>query len=172
MSSPAAPPAPAIRAATPADLPDIQAIYAHHVLHGTGTFEEIPPSLEELTIRFHAITQAGHVWLVAPDATGLRGYGYYGPFRARSAYRFTVEDSIYIREDARGQGLGKALLDALITQARTQNLTQMLALIGDSDNHGSIALHQAAGFTHTGTLKAVGQKFNRWLNVVTMQLTL
>jgi phosphinothricin acetyltransferase len=161
-----------IRLATPADLPEIQSIYAHHVLHGTGTFEEIPPSLEDITARFHAITGAGHAWLAATDASGLIGYGYYGPFRARSAYRFTVEDSIYIRDDARGQGLGKALLHALITQASNQNLTQMLALIGDSENHGSIALHKTAGFTHTGTLKAVGHKHNRWLDVVTMQLTL
>jgi phosphinothricin acetyltransferase len=161
-----------IRPATQDDLPDIQSIYAHHVLHGTGTFEEIPPSLEDITSRFHAITGAGHAWLVADDPSGLLGYGYYGPFRARSAYRFTVEDSVYIRDDARGRGTGKALLHALITQARQSNLTQMLALIGDTENRGSIALHEAANFTHTGTLKAVGHKHNRWLDVVTMQLTL
>jgi len=161
-----------IRPATLQDLPEIQSIYAHHVLHGTGTFEEIPPSLEDIAARHQAIIAGGHTWLVAADPSGILGYGYYGPFRARSAYRFTVEDSIYIRDDARGQGLGKALLNALITKARQANHTQMLALIGDTENRGSIALHEAAAFTHTGTLKAVGFKHNRWLDVVTMQLTL
>jgi len=161
-----------IRPATPDDLPEIQSIYAHHVLHGTGTFEEIPPSLEDIASRHQAIIAGGHTWLVAEDPSGILGYGYYGPFRARSAYRFTVEDSVYIRDDARGRGLGKALLNALIAAARQANHTQMLALIGDTQNHGSIALHEAAHFTHTGTLKAVGFKHNRWLDVVTMQLTL
>jgi phosphinothricin acetyltransferase len=161
-----------IRPATPDDLPEIQSIDARHVLHGTGTFEEIPPSLEDIASRHQAIIAGGHTWLVAHDPSGILGYGYYGPFRARSAYRFTVEDSLYIRDDARGQGVGKALLTALITEARQANHTQMLALIGDTENRGSIALHEAANFTHTGTLKAVGFKHNRWLDVVTMQLTL
>src|ERR1700710_2435831 len=104
----------AIRPAAPADLAEIQAIYAHHVLHGTGTFEEIPPAVEEMLARFRKVLSQGCVWLVAADATGVLGYGYYTPFRDRSAYRFTVEDSIYVREDVRGQGVGKALVLRLI----------------------------------------------------------
>src|SRR5271168_5313230 len=106
-----------IRPAEPSDLPDAQAIYAHHVLHGTGTFEEVPPSLEEFTQRYRSLIEAGYAWLLARDASGCLGYGYYGPFRARSAYRFTVEDSVYVREGVRGQGVGKAIVAALIEHA-------------------------------------------------------
>jgi phosphinothricin acetyltransferase len=158
-----------ILSATEGDLPEIQAIYAHHVLHGTGTFEEVPPALEEMTARFEAVRKAGYAWLVARDAAGCLGYGYYGPFRARAAYRFTVEDSIYVREGERGKGIGKALLKALLAEATAAGLKQMLALIGDTQNTGSIALHAALGFQHTGTLRDVGHKHGRWLDVVTMQ---
>ena len=106
-----------IRDAREADVPDMQAIYAHHVLHGTGTFEEEPPPVEEMAARFHKVVDRGYVWLVAADATGVLGFGYYAPFRERSAYRFTVEDSIYVREDVRGQGVGKALVARLIELA-------------------------------------------------------
>ncbi len=106
-----------IRDARETDVPDMQAIYAHHVLHGTGTFEEEPPSVEEMTARFHKVVDRGYVWLVATDATGVLGFGYYAPFRERSAYRFTVEDSIYVREDVRGQGVGKGLVARLIELA-------------------------------------------------------
>jgi len=158
-----------IRNATEADVPDIQAIYAYHVLHGTGTFEEEPPSVEEMSTRFHKVVECGYVWLVATDATGVLGYGYYAPFRDRSAYRFTVEDSIYVREDVRGQGVGKALVTRLIQLAIAQGMRQMIAVIGDADNVGSIGVHASLGFHLVGTMKAVGIKFGRWVDVVTMQ---
>jgi L-amino acid N-acyltransferase YncA len=161
-----------IRSATEADVPDMQAIYAHHVLNGTGTFEEEPPSVEEMAARFHNIVDFGSVWLVATDATGVLGYGYYGPFRDRTAYRFTVEDSIYVREDVRGQGVGKALVTRLIELATAQGARQMIAVIGDSDNVGSIGVHASLGFHRVGTMRAVGIKFGRWIDVVTMQRAL
>ncbi|HVZ10489.1 GNAT family N-acetyltransferase [Rhodopila sp.] len=158
-----------IRSATDADVADIQAIYAHHVLHGTGTFEEEPPSVEDMSQRFHKIVDKGFVWLVACDASGVLGYGYYGPFRERSAYRFAVEDSIYVRDDVRGQGVGKALVSKLIELATAQGLRQMIAVIGDSENVGSIGVHASLGFHMVGTMKSVGIKFGRWIDVVTMQ---
>jgi L-amino acid N-acyltransferase YncA len=158
-----------IRDATEADVPDIQAIYAHHVLNGTGTFEEEPPSVEEMAARFHKIVDRGYVWLVAADATGVLGFGYYAPFRERSAYRFTVEDSIYVREDVRGQGVGKGLVLRLIELATAADLRQMIAVIGDSENVGSIGVHASLGFHMVGTMRSAGIKFGRWLDVVTMQ---
>jgi phosphinothricin acetyltransferase len=158
--------------ASAADLPEIQAIYAHHVLHGTGTFEELPPSLEEITRRWEAGIAAGYDWLVLRDATGILGYCYTGPFRQRSAYKWTVEDSVYVRDDVRGQGVGRALVTALVARAEAAGFRQMLALIGDSENTGSIGVHASAGFTRTGTLRAVGVKFGRWLDVVIMQRAL
>jgi L-amino acid N-acyltransferase YncA len=158
-----------IRDATEADVPDIQAIYAHHVLHGTGTFEEDPPSVEEMLVRFRKVVNLGCVWLAAVDATGVLGYGYYAPFRDRSAYRFTVEDSIYVREDVRGQGVGKALVSRLIELGTAAGLRQMIAVIGDSENVGSIGVHASLGFHMIGTMRAAGIKFGRWIDVVTMQ---
>jgi L-amino acid N-acyltransferase YncA len=158
-----------IRDAALPDLPEIQAIYAHHVLTGTGTFDETPPSVEEMTEHFHHVKAAGGCWLAAVDATGVLGYAYYGPFRDRSAYRFCVEDSIYVRQDVRGQGVGKALVARLIEDATTRGMRQMIAVIGDSDNVGSIGVHASLGFHMVGTLRSVGIKFGRWLDVVTMQ---
>src|SRR6201990_3637759 len=158
-----------IRDATDSDVPDIQAIYAHHVLHGTGTFEEEPPSVEETMERFRKVVDKGHVWLVATDATGVLGYGYYAPFRERSAYRFTVEDSIYVREDVRGQGVGKMLVTRLIELATAAGLRQMIAVIGDSENVGSIGVHASLGFHMIGTMRSTGIKFGRWVDVVTME---
>lgn len=158
-----------VLSATEADIADAQAIYAHHVLHGTGTFEEEPPSLEEFSGRFRAGQAAGYAWLVARDASGCLGFGYYGPFRARGAYRFTVEDSVYVREDVRGQGVGKAIVAALLEHAKAAGFKQMLALIGDSENVGSIGVHASLGFLPVGTMRKVGFKFDRWLDVVTMQ---
>ncbi len=158
-----------IRAARETDVPDMQAIYAHHVLHGTGTFEEEPPSVEEMAARFHKIVDRGYVWLVATDATGVLGFGYYAPFRERSAYRFTVEDSIYVREDVRGQGVGKGLVARLIELGTAAGLRQMIAVIGDSENVGSIGVHSSLGFHMVGTMRSAGIKFGRWLDVVTMQ---
>ncbi|HEY6432195.1 MAG TPA: GNAT family N-acetyltransferase [Acetobacteraceae bacterium] len=161
-----------IRPAAEADLPEIQSIYAHHVLTGTGTFEEEPPSLEEMAARFGKVADRGLAWLVATDSTGVLGYAYYTQFRDRSAYRFTVEDSVYIREDVRGQGVGKALVTALIETATARGFRQMIAVIGDSENTGSIGVHASLGFQMAGTLRAAGLKFGRWLDVVTMQRAL
>jgi len=160
-----------IRDATAADLADIQSIYAHHVLTGTGTFEEVPPSIEEMATRFDGRTP-GSEWLVATDATGILGFAYYAPLRNRSAYRFCAEDSIYVRDDVRGQGVGKALVAKLIEVAEAAGFRQMIAVIGDSDNVGSIGMHASLGFRTVGTLRAVGYKFGRWLDVVQMQRAL
>ena len=161
-----------IRNATLADIPDIQAIYAHHVLHGTGTFEEDPPSVEEMTERFRKVTERGWSWLVGVDATGVLGYAYYTQFRDRSAYRYCVENSIYVRDDVRGQGVGKGLVQRLIDEATENGFRQMIAVIGDSENVGSIGVHASLGFQHTGILRASGIKFGRWLDVVYMQRAL
>ena len=151
------------------DLAEIQAIYAHHVLHGTGTFEEAPPSIEQMKARWQAGLQAGYDWVVARDATGVLGFGYYGAFRARSAYDWTVEDSVYVRDDVRGQGVGKAIVADLLGRAEAKGFRQMLALIGDSENIGSIGMHASLGFQRAGVIRACGVKFGRWLDVVIMQ---
>lgn len=161
-----------IREAVDGDIPDIQAIYAHHVLHGTGSFEEIPPSVEEMAARFRECGDRGWDWLVATDATGVLGYAYYNQYRDREAYRFTAEDSIYVREDVRGQGVGKALVARLIEEATARGFRQMIAVIGDSDNVGSIGVHASLGFHRVGVLRASGFKFGRWLDVVHMQRAL
>jgi L-amino acid N-acyltransferase YncA len=122
--------------------------------------------------RFHEVVDRGYVWLVATDATGILGYGYYAPFRERSGYRFTVEDSIYVREDVRGQGVGKALVARLIELATAAGLRQMIAVIGDSENVASIGVHASLGFHMVGTMKSTGIKFGRWVDVVSMQRAL
>ncbi len=161
-----------IRPASLTDLPEIQAIYAHHVLHGTGTFEEVPPSIEEMTRRYTEITGRGWAWLVAADSTSIVGYAYYTQIRDRSAYRCTAEDSVYVREDVRGQGVGKALAARLLEEAQAAGFRQMIAVIGDSENIGSVGVHASLGFHHVGTLRAVGLKFGRWLDAVYMQRSL
>ena len=159
-----------IRDAVPSDIPSIAAIYAHHVAKGTGTFEEEAPSASELAGRMAKVQQAGSAWLVAEDDAGnIAGYGYYAQYRDRSAYRFAAEDSIYVRDDVRGQGVGKALVAALLERAARQGFRQMIAVIGDSENVGSIGLHLSLGFRQVGVLRAVGLKFNRWVDVVLMQ---
>jgi phosphinothricin acetyltransferase len=158
-----------IRPATEADIPEIQSIYAHHVLTGTGTFEEEPPSVEEMAERFAEVAENDWSWLVAADATGVLGYAYYTQFRDRSAYRYCAEDSVYVREDVRGQGVGKALVARLIEDATARGMRQMIAVIGDSENTGSIGVHASLGFHMVGTMRAVGVKFGRWLDVVSMQ---
>lgn len=157
------------RDATQADLPAMAAIYAHHVLNGTGTFEEIPPDEAELGARLARAQAHGWAWLVAEDAGEVKGYGYFAALRDRSAYRFAAEDSIYVRDDVRGQGVGKALVEALLKRAEAAGFRQMFAVIGDSENVGSIGLHLSLGFKQVGVLKAAGLKFGRWLDVVYMQ---
>ena len=158
-----------LRSATTADLSAIHAIYARDVVHGTATFELEPPDLVELGQRVTAIQAAGLPWLVAEQDGVVTGYAYAAPYRARPAYRFTVEDSVYVAADRRGQGVGRALLEALIEGARDAGRRQLVAVIGDSANAGSIRLHRACGFAHVGTLRRVGFKFDRWLDVVLMQ---
>ncbi len=160
-----------IREAELADIAAIQSIYAHHVLNGTGTFEEVPPSIEEMEARFTGRAHGTH-WLVATDATGVIGFAYRAPLGKRSAYRYSAEDSIYVRDDVRGQGVGKALVAQLITVAETAGCRQMVAVIGDSENVGSIGMHASLGFRQVGVLKAVGYKFGRWIDVVYMQRSL
>ena len=161
-----------IRPASDDDLPAMQAIYAHHVLHGLGTFEEGPPTVEELGERLAAVQARGLPWLVAEAEGRVFGYAYAGPFRPRAAYRFTVEDSVYVSPDAMGRGLGRSLLTAVIAACETKGLRQMVAVIGDSGNAGSIALHRACGFELKAVLPALGWKFGRWVDVVWMQRSL
>jgi phosphinothricin acetyltransferase len=122
--------------------------------------------------RFAANRAAGFAWLVARDESGILGFGYYGRFRDRAAYRFTVEDSVYVRDGVRGQGVGKAVVAVLLERARSGGFKQMLALIGDSENTASIGVHASLGFTQVGIMRKVGFKFDRWLDVVTMQKAL
>ena len=161
-----------IRHATSSDIPEIQAIYAHHVLHGAGTFEEIPPSVEEMQGRYQAIVDKRWSFLVAADATGVLGYAYFTQMRDRSAYRYTAEDSIYVREDVRGQGVGKALVQQLLSDAAAAGFRQMIAIIGDSENVGSIGVHASLGFLRVGVLRASGFKFGGWVDTVYMQRAL
>ncbi len=161
-----------IRTAQAADLAEIQSIYAHHVLHGAGTFEEIPPPLEEVQRRFNGIVSRGWSYLVATDATGVVGYAYFSQMRDRSAYRYTAEDSIYVRDDVRGQGVGKSLVAKLLDEATAMGFRQMIAVIGDSDNVGSIGVHASLGFQRAGLLRATGFKFGRWVDTVLMQRSL
>jgi len=161
-----------IRDATPADIPALTAIYAHHVLHGTGTFEEDPPDAAEMTARLGRVQSHGWAWLVAEAEGTILGYAYFAQFRDRSAYRHTAENAIYVRDDVRGQGVGKALVGTLLDRAEAAGFRQMLAVIGDSENTGSIGLHVSLGFRQAGTMKSVGVKFGRWVDVVIMQKSL
>jgi len=161
-----------IRPATRADLRAITPIYAHHVLTGLASFEVEPPSAQEMGTRFDAITDAGYPYLVAEDGGAIVGYAYANYYRTRPAYRHSVEDSIYIAPDALGRGLGKALLVRLIDECTTRGYRQMLAVIGDSGNAGSIGVHRACGFEQVGTLRSIGFKFGRWVDSVLMQRAL
>lgn len=158
-----------IRASTDADLPAITAIYGWNVLNGLGTFEEDPPNQDEMTRRRATVLERGLPYLVAEADGVVLGYAYAGPFRLRAAYRYTVEDSIYVSPDAVGQGVGKALLKALIEACEALGLRQMCAVIGDSGNAASIGLHAAMGFEQRGVFPAMGHKFGRWVDLVWMQ---
>jgi L-amino acid N-acyltransferase YncA len=158
-----------LRDAEPGDLPAITAIYAHHVLHGTGTFEEVPPPAGEVAERIAAVQGQGWPWLVAEEGGEILGYAYVNQFRPRSAYRFAGEDSVYVRDDVRGQGVGKALVAELLARAEAAGFRQMFAVIGDSENVGSIGLHVSLGFRQVGLLRSAGVKFGRWVDVVFMQ---
>jgi len=162
-----------IRPATLADAEAITRIYGHHVLHGTGTFEEVPPNTQNMILRISKVIDAGWPWLVAEDEGGeVLGYAYAAQFRDRVAYRYCCEDSIYIAPEAQSRGVGALLLQELINSARQYGFTTIMAIIGDSANAGSVGVHRKFGFSHVGTMRAVGFKFDRWLDVVTMQLSL
>ena len=160
---------PLIRPSTEADLPAITRIYAHHVLHGTGTFETPPPTLEEMAGRRADVLGKGLPWLVAEEAGEVIGYAYGNWFKPRPAYRFSVEDSIYLAPEAAGKGLGRALLAELLATLERSGIRKVMAVIGDSANAGSIGVHTALGFQHVGVVKACGWKFGRWLDIVLME---
>ena len=165
-------PALTIRDARPGDAADIQRIYAQHVLTGTASFEEIPPSVDDMAERMAAVFDLGAPYLVGEIGGTVQGYAYAGPFRPRVAYRYTVENSIYVDPAATGQGLGTRLLSALIERCEAAGFRQMIAVIGGSDNTASITLHTRLGFTHMGTLNATGLKFGGWVDTVLMQRAL
>jgi L-amino acid N-acyltransferase YncA len=160
-----------IRPAKPQDVVAITRIYAHAVTYGTASFEIDPPDEAEMARRQEALVAGGFPFLVAEQEGGTEplGYAYAGPYRARPAYRFTVEDSIYLAPQAQQRGIGRALLEALIAEATARGFRQMIAVIGDSAQRPSIALHEALGFRLVGTFEAVGFKFGRWLDSVLMQ---
>jgi len=158
-----------IRPATPADIPAITRIYAHAVRHGTASFEYDPPDEAEMARRQRALLEGGYPYLVAGIGGAVAGYAYAGPYRTRPAYRYTVENSIYIAPEAHRRGLGRALLDRLIAECEARNYRLMIAVIGDSAQTPSIELHRAAGFKMVGAFEAVGYKFDRWLDSVLMQ---
>ncbi len=163
---------PVIRAATEADLPVVTAIYDHAVRFGTATFELVPPDLAEMTRRLGALRDGGFPYLVAELAGAVVGYAYAGPYRHRPAYRFTVENSIYLSPAIHRRGVGIQLLRRLIAECEARGYRQMIAVIGDSANAGSIGVHARAGFQMIGTHPTVGLKFGRWLDTVMMQLAL
>ena len=163
---------PEIRPATEADLPAITGIYEHAVLHGTATFELTPPDLAEMTRRFRSLMDGGFPYFVGLLDGRIGGYAYAGPYRPRPAYRFTVENSIYLDPAIHRRGVGLVLLRRLIEECEARGYRQMVAVIGDSANAGSIGVHTRCGFAMIGTHPDVGLKFGRWLDTVMMQLPL
>lgn len=161
-----------IRPTAAADLPAITAIYEHAVLHGTATFELIPPDLAEMTRRFELLAAGGFPYLVAAIDGEIAGYAYAGSYRPRPAYRFTVENSVYFAPDLQRRGIGTQLLQKLIEACEARGYRQMIAVIGDSANLGSIRVHAKTGFRMIGTHPNVGFKFGRWLDTVMMQRAL
>jgi L-amino acid N-acyltransferase YncA len=158
-----------IRAALPPDLAVITGIYDHAVRHGTASFELQPPDQSEMTGRYETLLAGGYPYLVAEIEGEIAGYAYAGPYRARPAYRWTVEDSIYVAPQSHRRGVGRALIERLVVEAQVGGFRQMIAVIGDSANAGSIELHRRAGFRMVGTFDNVGFKFGRWLDSVLMQ---
>jgi phosphinothricin acetyltransferase len=163
-----------IRPSLDADIAAIAAIYAHHVLHGTGTFETEPPGVADMAARRADVLAKGLPYLVAERASdgAILGFAYCNWFKPRPAYRFSAEDSIYLADDARGRGVGATLLKALIEAAEAAGVRKLIAVIGDAANLGSIGVHRAQGFAHVGVLEDVGWKFDRWLDVVLMDRVL
>ncbi len=165
-------PAPAeavIRTAKADDLPQIQAIYAHYVTAGVATFEIDPPDLAEMTRRFEALTGGGYPYIAAEAGNTVAGYAYAGPYRARQAFRHTVEDSVYVAPGHVGLGLGRRLLEEIIRRSTEAGFRQMVAVIGDDQSTVSIHLHARCGFEHVGVLENVGYKMGRWIDSTLMQ---
>jgi L-amino acid N-acyltransferase YncA len=163
---------PVLRDTVAADLPAITAIYADEVLHGTATFELVPPDEAEMASRLAGVRALDLPWLTAELDGAVVGYAYLSPFRLRPAYRYCVELSVYLAPEARGRGIGRTLMQALIDRARVMGLRHLVGAIGDSANTASIALHKAAGFREAGVWRETGWKFDRWIDVVLMQLDL
>jgi L-amino acid N-acyltransferase YncA len=158
-----------VRDCQPRDIPAIVAIYAHAVRHGRASFEVEPPDEAEMTARRQRLLAGGYPYLVAERDGDLLGYAYAGAYRARPAYNSTVENSVYVRADTHGHGIGSALMRHLIAAAEARGFRQMVAVIGDSQNHASIGLHARLGFRRVGTLRSVGWKHDQWLDSVLMQ---
>lgn len=161
-----------IRDAEAPDMGALQAIYAHHVLHGFGTFEEVPPDVAAFESKWRDVVSLGLPWLVACEEDVVIGYAHASVFRPRTGYRFTVEDSVYLRDDRRGRGVGSALLKPLLARIERLGAHQVVAVIGDTLNEGSIGLHRKFGYSTSGTVKSVGFKLGRWVDIVMMQLAL
>ena len=162
-----------IRPAAEADVAEVTAIYGHHVLNSTGTFEETPPPEAEIAARIASVEALKLPYLVAEDDGGrVTGFAYASAFRPRHAYRYTAEDSVYVHPDVMGQGVGRALLSAVIERCEALGVRQLVAVIGDSANAGSIGLHRSLGFVDAGVGSALGFKFGRWIDVVWMQKAL
>jgi L-amino acid N-acyltransferase YncA len=163
---------PLIRPSTDHDIAAITRIYAHHVLHGTGTFETTPPTEADMLTRRADVLSKGLPWLVLEDDGQVIGFAYGNWFKPRPAYRFSVEDSIYLAPVAAGKGLGRALLAELLARLQAGGVRKVMAVIGDSANAGSIGVHAALGFDRVGVVKSCGWKFDRWLDIVLMEKTL
>lgn len=161
-----------VRPSTAADAPALAAIYGWHVAHGFGTFEEIAPDAAEMAKRRAAVVARGLPYLVAEDAGAVLGFAYAGPFRPRAAYRYTVEDSVYVAPDAVGRGVGRAVLTQVLAACEALGVRQVMAVIGDSGNEASIGLHRALGFTPAGVGRDLGFKHGRWVDIVWMQKAL
>jgi L-amino acid N-acyltransferase YncA len=160
---------PSIRSSRDEDVPAIAAIYAHHVLNGTGTFEIDPPSPQDMATRRADVLSKGLPYLVAEEGGKVTGFAYCNWFKPRPAYRFSAEDSIYLAPEATGKGMGRKLLEALATQAEAAGVRKLIAVIGDSANAGSIGVHIALGFSHVGIIKSCGWKFDQWRDIVLME---
>jgi phosphinothricin acetyltransferase len=158
-----------VRDADSDDMPAVQAIYARHVLQGLASFEETPPTIEEMMQRRAGVLRLGLPYLVAESDGAIVGYCYAASYRTRPAYRFTVEDSVYVADGLGGRGIGGKLLETLIVRCASGCWRQMIAVIGDSANQGSIALHRSLGFEPIGTMRSVGFKHGRWVDCVLMQ---
>ena len=158
-----------LRDAAPGDIAAIREIYAHHVLDGLASFEETPPGVEEMRGRFSSVKSASLPWIVAVEGGTVLGYGYCTLYRTRSAYRYSLEDSVYVRQGSHRKGIGRAVLAELIRRCEALGYRQLIAVIGDSAHAPSIGVHAAAGFLRVGTIRSVGYKFGRWVDTVIMQ---